>query len=169
MNNKGISPLIATVLIIFFVVTIAGTVIFWATGLLERSTEKAEGELDILEAESEIDYSVDDAVFVSGERTIISRIIQGLVVDDSNLKKVKISLSNNAEFEIRYFIVRVFDVDGKVYVNDNFEVNLEPFGFKEVIFEFDASGLGEIEYFEIMPKINDRAIENKKIKFRARS
>lgn len=44
MNKKGISPLIATVLLIGFVVAIGAVVMFWGKGYVEERTEK-EGEL----------------------------------------------------------------------------------------------------------------------------
>ncbi len=165
MDNKGISPLIATVLLISFVVILAGAVYYWANTSLEKAKGQAEEELDVMEASNKIDYKIDDATYVTGN---VLRIIEGLVIgNNANIKKVRISLTNNGDLKIEKFIVLVYDINGDVYVDGNFVVNLDLLEHKEVEFKFDASNLSEIDYFEIIPKIDDRAIESKATKFRA--
>ncbi|MBI2499572.1 hypothetical protein HYV88_05000 [Candidatus Woesearchaeota archaeon] len=168
MKSKGISPLIATVLLIAFVVLVAGSIYMWATGYLEKTKERASEEVDVVDATNKIDYSVDDARYVSGYKGNLQKIIQGLALIESNKKKILISITNNGEIEIKKFVVRVVDKDGNSYVNDDFYVALGVFEHKNVEFEFDSSNLGEIDYVEIMPKFGDRVIESKATKFRIR-
>ena len=168
MKNKGISPLIATVLLIAFVVVIAGSIYIWSTGYLEKTKERASEEVDVMDATNKIDYTVDDAKYVSGNKGNLQKIIQGLAIVESNKKKILISITNNGQIEIKNFVVRVVDKDGNSYVNDNFYVNLGVFEHKNVEFEFDSSNLGEVDYAEIMPKVGDRIIESKATKFRIR-
>ena len=168
MKNKGISPLIATVLLIAFVVLVAGSIYMWATGYLEKTKERASEEVDVMDAANKIDYSVDDARYVSGYKGNLQKIIQGLAIVESNKKKILISITNNGQIEIKNFVVRVVDKDGNSYVNDNLYVDLGVFEHKNVEFEFDSGNLGEVDYVEIIPKLGDRAIESKATKFRIR-
>jgi len=160
--KKGISPLIATVLLILFVVMLGATVYYWASTSLEKAKGQAEEEMNVMEASSKIDYTVDDATYVYSGNVL--KLIQGLVIGD--VKKIRISLTNNGDFEIEAFIVRVYDTNGEVYVDNNFVVNLESFQHKEVEFKYDASKLSEVDYIEIIPKVGDKAIESKALKIR---
>ncbi|MEK6951447.1 MAG: archaellin/type IV pilin N-terminal domain-containing protein [Nanoarchaeota archaeon] len=166
--KKGISPLIATVLLIAFVVLVAGSIYIWSTGYLEKTKERASEEIDVMDATNKIDYTIDDARYISGYKGNLQKIVQGLAIVESNKKKILISITNNGQVEIKTFVIRVVDKDGNSYVNDNFYVDLDVFEHKNVEFEFDSSNLSEIDYVEIIPKVGDRIIESKATKFRIR-
>lgn len=82
-NKKGISPLIATVLLIGFVVAVAAVVMLWGKGFVKERAEK-EGALSQAQLECnliEIEINDDLSVTNIGSRTIDGFIIRNGGVD----------------------------------------------------------------------------------------
>lgn len=95
MTKKGISPLIATVLIIGFTIVIAALVITWGTNLFKK-TQQQTGEL------SEINLACTE---VLGGMTLTAN------VDANNPGMVSLTLDNGADREVSGFVVRVYSPD----------------------------------------------------------
>ncbi len=90
-NKKGISPLIATVLIIGFTIVIAALVITWGTGLFKKTvsdTEKS-GRISTLCSNSNIEV-VDASL--SGDKTKVDVTLKNLN-QDQEVKDFKVVLN----------------------------------------------------------------------------
>ena len=67
MTKKGISPLIATVLIIGFTVALVAMVMTWGSGFLKKTTEETEESTSIaLKCASELDFQISEASCTGG-------------------------------------------------------------------------------------------------------
>lgn len=95
-GKKGVSPLIATVLIIGFTIVIAALVITWGTNLFKK-TQQQTGEL------SEINLACTE---VLGGMTLTAN-----VDPVNNPGIVSLTLDNGADREVSGFVVRVYSPD----------------------------------------------------------
>lgn len=111
VNKKGISPLIATVLLIGFTIVLAALVIRWGADLFQGQikTQTCENE-GILKCTGDVDFQITradyDASPTAGE-------------------ELKISLVNNGAEPIDKVIVRIRENNGEVVAIDNVVINPE--------------------------------------------
>lgn len=92
MKKRGISPLIATILLIGFAIAIAAVVFTWGRGYVTETAEK-EGSLSQAQLECnqvEIEINEDNTITNIGSRAIDGLIIRkdGVPSEDENYKKV---------------------------------------------------------------------------------
>ncbi|MEK6937205.1 MAG: archaellin/type IV pilin N-terminal domain-containing protein [Nanoarchaeota archaeon] len=97
LNKKGISPLIATVLLIGFTVALAGVVITWGGGFVDRITAGTEERTDItLACSSDVRFEIDKVVCNDGAGVS------------------KITIENKGSIKIEEFRLRFFNADNDV-------------------------------------------------------
>lgn len=133
MQKRGISPLIATVLIVGFTIALAAIVITWGSTFLKQiqaSTEETAGKQ--LTCENDV----------------------GLVVKNAQLlgDKIKVLIENVGNRDINKFNVRVIGSDGV----DTAEINsgLASSGIQSFVVGFDPIITGPINDLEIFPVIS---------------
>ncbi len=134
--KKGISPLIATVLLIGFTVALAAVVIKWGGDIVNRSKDTSEGKIKELDCLFDVEF----------------KIIQAL----ENSGNVDFKISNDGSLEMRGFIVRLYNDAGDVEVNKSLETltdGLVPFavGSYSVTDPFVAAGGSAANKIEIFP------------------
>ncbi len=144
MNKKGISPLIATVLILGFTIALAAIVMTWGKSFtqgLQESTEKS-SESAILCA-TEINFKV-----------------KNVCLDSNN--KYKITVENNGQRDIKYFDVRYYKspsdvVTGKISFDEasqgNGIIGITKFGVESDVDDILTSYGGVIKEVEMVPTI----------------
>lgn len=94
MNKKGVSPLIATVLIIGFTIALAAVVMTWGGGFVRSTTESTEASADLtLKCSTQVVFDVKNAVD-NGDNTGI------------------VTIENKGDLEITSLMLRTYDVDG---------------------------------------------------------
>ena len=92
LNKKGISPLIATVLLIGFTVALAGVVITWGGGFVDRITAGTEERTAVtLACTSELRFEIDKVVCNDGAGVS------------------KVTIENKGSVKIEEFKLRFFD------------------------------------------------------------
>jgi|SRR3989344_6649068 len=94
LNKKGISPLIATVLIIGFTIVIAALVITFGTNLVRTTTENTQTSSD---------------VSLACQQTAIKTKLTTELVDGPN-KILKVAVDNGASIKLEGFVFRVYNV-----------------------------------------------------------
>ena len=98
MNKKGISPLIATVLIIGLTIALAAIIMNWGTGLFQRITVDTERQLqEQQKCTSELDFQIS-------------------TIDCTNNK---IEIDNRGTVEIRELRIRVYNATETLVVDMN--------------------------------------------------
>ena len=100
LNKKGISPLIATVLLIGFTVALAAVVIIWGSGFVSRTTvASSEKTAQTLACTSDLNFD-----------------IRKVNCDDNGVDAggvSKITIDNKGSYAIKKIIFRSFDKTGK--------------------------------------------------------
>lgn len=116
VKKKGISPLIATVLLIGFTIVLAALVIRWGADLFQGQikTQTCENEAT-LKCTSDVDFEITRADYDSTPN----------IPGDEELK---FSLVNNGGLDLDKVIVRIRKENGEVIVNDTVPVNLAAYG-----------------------------------------
>src|SRR3989344_1221070 len=103
-NKRGISPLIATVLIIGFTVALAAVIITWGTGFVQKTQEDVGKQADLSVACSTLNFDI-ESISCSGS---VGSITLGSV-----------SLSSSTSQKIIDVILRVYDGNGAATVDQN--------------------------------------------------
>jgi flagellin-like protein len=74
MNKKGVSPLIATVLLIGFAIALAAVVMNWGLGFMQETTESTEKQTQsALVCASDLQFSIEDVDCVNDIITVETR------------------------------------------------------------------------------------------------
>ena len=141
-NKKGISPLIATVLIIGFTIVIAALVITWGTNLF-RETQERTGET------SELNLACAD---------VLSTIDVRVTNLDESTGTFDLTLDNGVTREIDGFIVRVYNagetsadtVDTADLVGD---FTLGGNSLKTFSLNYDPTIVDNVVKFGVKPKV----------------
>ncbi len=148
-NKKGISPLIATVLIIGFTIVIAALVITWGTNLFKK-TQQQTGEL------SDVNLACTE---VLGSMDINAN------VDPNAPGTLTLTVDNGANREVGGFTLRVYNADQtsaetidssdatKVTSPDGTDV-LAASGLKTFTVTYDSSLVAEVGKVGVRPKVN---------------
>jgi len=141
-KKRGISPLIATVLIIGFTVALAAVIMVWGQSFSKSMQESTEQSTKIqLICSQDVLFEISSACY------------------DSDHNLVKITVKNNGNQAIESFRARLFKSDNEVEAPE-LSGPLDPFAIKT----FEASpktfGVDKIEKVELIPviKVNDKEI-----------
>jgi len=131
-RGKGVSPLIATILLVGFTVSIVALTILWSRGYIEERAEKEEKLSSTKLACEQLKFTVTDAYQQGGQ--------------------LSITLENKASERIDGFIFRIKGSAGVEPVE--FRQRLEELGRKDIIMDnedFDATAVGDISTVDIIP------------------
>lgn len=94
-NKRGISPLIATVLIIGFCIALAAIVMTWGGGFVRTTTEKTEASADMaLKCSTELDFEIKSV--------------------DKTSTPNKITIDNRGSIAIKKLILRFYEGDSMI-------------------------------------------------------
>ncbi|MBI4447867.1 hypothetical protein HY643_02710 [Candidatus Woesearchaeota archaeon] len=103
-NKKGISPLIATVLIIGFTVALAAVIMTWGQSFVKNMQEQSSKTADIkLKCANDVSFEISDACFDEGADATVT-------TDDF----IKVTVENNGQLKIDKFGVRFYESADKV-------------------------------------------------------
>ena len=140
ISKQGISPLIATVLIIGFTVALAAIIINWGTGFTRNIQEGTESTTDLqIKCAQDVVFDVETACFDETAKTITIRVV------------------SNGAVDIDSFIVRVSDSSGNT--DQRSTDALDPagivgFGAQSFDVTYDPTKLsGDASKVELIPKI----------------
>ncbi|MDP4012170.1 MAG: hypothetical protein Q8R00_01005 [Candidatus Nanoarchaeia archaeon] len=112
MTKKGVSPLIATVLIIGFTVALAAMVMTWGSGFIKKTTEETEKSTAIaLKCASELAFEISEVTCDSSQ----------------NIQSVKVD--NRGTIDIKALKFRIVSAE-QTTVDDKVEL-LEAFGARK--------------------------------------
>jgi len=116
VNKKGISPLIATVLLIGFTIVLAAVVIRWGSDLFNTQikTQTCENAAT-LECTSDVDFAITKADYDENAGT-------------SGVGSLTFSLVNNGALKLENVIVRIRKANGEVIAIDGVTINLPAYG-----------------------------------------
>jgi len=141
-NKRGISPLIATVLIIGFTVALSAVVMTWGTGFVRDTTTATAEQTNLALSCAKLNFQID------------AKCTGNLVSE--------IEVSNNGDLQIRGWIFRIaraggttpIDVLGTAQTDPGF---VSPFGVKKITIT-DSNPLDEVvESVGAIAKISDSA------------
>ncbi len=134
LTRKGISPLIATILIIGFTVALAAVIMTWGQSFVKVMTKGTEANTEKQLACSKVLFTITDACA------------------DIPVEEVQITISNEGNQKIESFIIRIHSQPGNMAVTD-FNVNsLDPFGIKTAYEPFPDTA--EVRLIEAIPTVN---------------
>src|SRR3989344_7876392 len=116
MKKRGISPLIATVLIIGFTIVLAAVVIQWGGSLVEKLKGQSEGSLAKLTCAEKVNINIKDAC-------------------DTGIS-VLLTLENKGDVDIGSFVIRV---NGDKTNVKEIDESISPFGVKKISVPYPIS------------------------------
>jgi len=124
-NKKGISPLIATVLLIGFAVALAAVVMTWGGGFIKKTTEETG---------------------TTAEKTMMCARLN-LRIESVNCEG-KITLSNNNDIKVEKVVFRFFDKDGS-FIGKTEEGAINPYDVEE----FTLNSLSRSYKVQVIPTL----------------
>ncbi|MBU1246073.1 MAG: LamG domain-containing protein [Nanoarchaeota archaeon] len=133
MNKKGISPLIATVLLIGFTIVLASLVFRWGGDFFRDQTRETEEEIEQVLVLSGVEVKVKDIDF------------------PNTYNKIKLLIENKREIIIEGFIVRIHGSEGVIVGNIDGTLDAFSSNWFNVIYEGDA---GEVQRVEVLSKVD---------------
>lgn len=140
-SKKGISPLIATVLLIAFAVALGAVVMNWGRSYVEDMSEKsAETSNTKVACAQDVGYEV---YTISNTPKICY---------DADNGQLEIMLKNTGDIQLYGFTFNVLGMDDTGITMD-FNTSINKASFKKFEIEFDTSEHGDIQFVEIIPKI----------------
>jgi len=137
MQKKGVSPLIATILLVAFTITIAAMLMTWGRSLLEKQilgAESAQARIDCIE---NVEVDVRSACYKDN--------------------KVDIVIENKRNYKIDSFLIRLVGKNS-VAVRPSLAGALGPYEAKTISAVYDPIITGEIEEAVMIPKIKIKDI-----------
>ena len=154
MQNKGISPLIQVIILIGLVVSIVGIIFTWGEDLVERTSKSSESEFIPLLELTNIRLTLTEAKITNFESNPLAA---------PPPQTVTFKIRNDSDQTIESFIIYlVASNEDKVLLNNEYVVNIFPLEEKEFSLTFDD--IPDRDHFELIPRINGKAM-NYKIKF----
>ena len=152
-NKRGISPLIATVLIIGFTIALAALIITWGVSFVTQQTvetgEEAQETLDLVKN--------------SGIK------IRKVTFTDGTPDTFDVQIENTGTIALDGFLMRAFDINGDVYTNDYLIPNgLGAFGvktFPDLVLQNDQGNqndLSNAKSGDLIPKFRGELTQFKK-------
>ena len=139
MNNKGLSELITTVLIIGFTIVLAAVVMTWGSGFVKNLTVKQASSSDLQLECNKIDFKINEVK------------VGNIMVNGETVNSLYGSISNNLNTKIDDFIIQLVKKDGST-------IPVKPAG--ETYLSLDPyQTLSEsipISFLSSAPEINDK-------------
>ncbi|MAG50879.1 hypothetical protein CL621_04570 [archaeon] len=129
MNKKGISPLIATVLLIGATIALAALVMVWSQNLFKSTTDRTKAGIEAEMICTEVQFRVDSAVGTDASSTL--------------------RITNNGDHDIVDFIARVYegeDVELGVLTGDI----LSSYGSEEYTITYTSTAATQIELIPVI-------------------
>ncbi|MCR4284778.1 MAG: hypothetical protein NUV97_01885 [archaeon] len=102
MGKRGLSPVIATVLLVLLVLVLSSLIFLWARGFISEQIDKFGRPIDVLC--NTVDFSVERVETVSGEDAL--------------------EVVNNGDIDIYHLDVKMFDEKGNSEIN-KFKFNID--------------------------------------------
>lgn len=133
LNKKGISPLIATVLILGFTVALASVIMTWGTGFVKKMQETTEET-----AQKQMTCSTD----------VMLNIRNAQILGN----KLRLLIENSGSRNIDKFHVRVYGSGGADITETT--TGLDAYGIQSFEVTFDPSKTASIEKIETFPSIS---------------
>jgi flagellin-like protein len=113
-SKKGVSPLIATVLLIGFAVALAAVVMTWGLGFIEQTADTTEKQTtNTLICASDLDFRISDVTPTSitvdnrGKIDIVSLIFR--IHNDNGVDTIDTMVESLTEIEVLKFAVKTFE------------------------------------------------------------
>ncbi len=132
MKMKGISPLIATVLILGFTVALAAVIMTWGTGFVKKMQETTEET-----AHKQMTCAID----------VMLDIKKAQLIGDT----IKLLIENSGNRDVNKFYVRIHGSDGVDSIKTT--SGLEAFGIQSFEVNCDQTKVGAIDKVEVFPVI----------------
>ncbi len=140
-NKKGISPLIATVLLIAFAVALGAVVMNWGRSYVEE-TARQSGITS--------DTKVTCAQQVRLEIALDSSR-RPMICYDENDRNIRLTVINRGGVDLQGFLFNVLGEDG--IFDQDFDEVLERSRLKRFTLDYDVGEFGDIEFVQIVPKV----------------
>ncbi|MFP4656429.1 MAG: archaellin/type IV pilin N-terminal domain-containing protein [Candidatus Woesearchaeota archaeon] len=140
-NKKGISPLIATVLLIAFAVALGAVVMNWGRAYVEDTARETGVTSDTRIACSQ-NVNV-QLVHVGGSPRICYN-------DDD--KQVEITIQNRGSVNLEGFVFNILGTEGSGE-NHDYNTSLSRSGIERFELPYDSSEHGQVEFVQVVPKI----------------
>ena len=135
-SRKGISPLIATILIIGFTVALAAVIMTWGQSFVNGITASTEANTEKQLACTQVLLKIIDAC------------------SDIIAEEVQISISNDGKQKMESLIVRIHSQIGNMATTNFGGNSLDPLAIKTVAEPF--ADAGEVRLIEVIPTIKIR-------------
>lgn len=140
MEKRGISPLIATVLILGFTVALAAIIMTWGTGFTKKIQEQTEETSSIqITCATDVVFDIKSACEAATDG------------------EYKITIANNGNKKIDGFQIRFYKaLDNVLTKNYDFDLNsdgIEAFGIESDTEASGYTGNKEVYQIEVIPKI----------------
>jgi flagellin-like protein len=129
MNKKGISPLIATVLLIGATIALAALVMVWSQNLFKSTTDRTKAGIEAEMICTEVQFRVDSAVGTDTTSTL--RIV------------------NNGDHDIVDFVARVYEGDDVELGSVDGET-LSSYGSEEYTITYESAAATQIELIPVI-------------------
>ncbi|MFW6230892.1 MAG: archaellin/type IV pilin N-terminal domain-containing protein [Nanoarchaeota archaeon] len=142
MNKKGISPLIATVLLIAFAVALGAVVMNWGRSYVEE-TAKQSGQTS--------DTKVTCAQQVKLEIVEVAKTPKICFNEDEGF--VEVTVQNKGEVDLEGLLFNVLGIEGTGISHDT-NTTIERSRIRKFEIEYDDSEHGNIEFVQIIPKVD---------------
>jgi hypothetical protein len=126
-TKKGVSPLIATTILVGFAVVITTSIFFFGTDILEDIKEK------------------------QGATAQISFKCTGMHFKVADVQNTQIVVDNDGQEEIKAFMLRLFDNDNNIAVDNHHKISLTP-GSRGTIQVIPPPGFGELSKVKVFAK-----------------
>jgi flagellin-like protein len=167
MNKKGVSPLIATVLLIAFAVALGAIVMNWGRGYVEDTQSFAR--------------STSESQLICSSAVDLDFNVKNVVVDlqQGSYAKVNMTIEGMGDHIIESFVIQLFnDPKGQgitIYANNTTTDRLQSFQVKNYNFSVNRTGDNKVENitrFVMIPRIlsqndNQTACPNKKVEIKS--
>jgi len=138
-KKRGISPLIATVLIIGFTIALAAVIMTWGSGFIKGMQKETEE---------------------TAEKTMTTTTGVGFEIRDAEVKKdeLRLLIENQNKMALESFLVRIYGKAGTDTITINDKV--EAYNIKKITALFNVSAIGQIEEVEVLPivRIKDELV-----------
>ncbi|PLW79781.1 hypothetical protein C0585_06140 [Candidatus Woesearchaeota archaeon] len=145
-NKKGVSPLIATVLLIAFAVALGVVVMNWGKDYVETTAKDAGEKADAdLSCQMDIDIGIKE----------IGNVEKICYTANATDKILEFMLENTGRESIQGIRMVLIDSDDNIHQADNtsFELNAGSVSSK-YIYDYNSTSLGtELQYVEIIPLV----------------
>ena len=146
MFKTGKTPLIADVLFVGITVALISGLAIWAQDLYINSIKESEASLSQLKIETRFQWE----------------LVSAKITENEGSKTVTATVKNNAEYTINEFIIFGYKADERILINNALPGNILPYEQSDISFIHNHEN---IDYYELVPKINGNAMQSKSIQF----